>query len=175
MRVRPYSPDDAGAIASILNHEIEYGVAHFGSEPTTGEAVHAELAALPARYPSFVAEDDSGVLGFCKSSPWKLRGAYAWSVETSVYVRAGAHGRGVGKALYGELFAALRGLGYRTAIGGITLPNDASVALHEAMGMRPAARLPHMGFKHGAWHDVGYWAVDLNPSMAGAAPAPFGG
>ncbi|MFI4897552.1 MAG: GNAT family N-acetyltransferase [Phycisphaerales bacterium JB059] len=174
MRVRPYTPDDAGAIASILNHEIEHGVAHFGAEPKSTEDVRAELDAMPPRYPAFVAADESEVLGFCRSSPWKRRGAYAWSVETTVYVRAAAQGRGVGKALYTELFGALRSLGYRTAIGGITLPNDASVALHESMGMRQVAQLPNIGFKHAAWRDVGYWAMDLNPSMAGASPKPPG-
>lgn len=171
MRIRRVSPEDYGAIAGILTHEILHGVAHFGASPATAESVGADFGRLDLeRYPAFVAVDGSGVLGFCKSAPWQAREAYAWSVEVTVYVRADARGRGVGKTLYRELLPRLRGLGYRNAIGGITQPNPASVALHESFGMKRVALYPSIGFKHGAWHDVGYWRVDLNPRLSEEEP-----
>lgn len=171
MRTRPVEPGDSAAIADILTDEILHGVAHFGTTPATPERVRADFDRHdPARYPAFVAVDDSGVLGFCKSAPWQTREAYAWSVEISVYVRSDARGRGVGKALYAELIPALRRLGYRNAIGGITQPNPASVALHESFGMERVALYPSIGYKHGAWRDVGYWLLDLNPDLGDREP-----
>jgi len=171
MRVRPYAPEDCPAIAAILNHEITHGVAHFGTTQTSAEIVRADFDKLDRnRYPAFTAVEEGEVLGFCKSAPWQSREAYSWSVEITVYVRADSRGKRVGSALYAELIPALRALDYRNAIGGITQPNDASVALHESFGMTRAALYPSIGYKHGAWHDVGYWRVDLNPSLADLEP-----
>ena len=175
MRIRPVTPDDHAPIAAILTHEILHGVAHFGATPATAESVRADFERLdPARSPALVADDDTGVLGFCKSAPWQAREAYAWSVEITVYVREDARARGVGKALYATLIPRLRDLGYRNAIGGITQPNPASVALHESFGMTRVALYPAVGFKHGAWRDVGYWRLDLNPHLADTPPPPPG-
>ena len=175
MHVRPIAPEDFAPIADILTHEIRHGVAHFGASPATAASVRDDFAKLDLNtHPAFTAHDPSGLLGFCKSAPWQRREAYAWSVEVTVYVRADARGRGVGRALYAELFPRLRALGYRNAIGGITQPNPASVALHESFGMERVALYPSIGYKHGAWHDVGYWRVDLNPHLGEIEPPPPG-
>jgi len=171
MRVRPCEPEDCPAIAAILNHEIRCGVSHFGTTPTSAETVRAEFDKLDrSRYPAFTADDEGEILGFCKSAPWQTREAYSWSVEITVYVRADSRGRGIGRSLYAELIPALRALGYRNAIGGITQPNPASVTLHESIGMTRVALYPSIGYKHGAWHDVGYWRADLNPQLADHEP-----
>jgi len=157
------------AMCELVNREIEGGVAHFGLEPVGVEAMRAELAVADARHPWLVAIDPGGrILGFARASPWKSRGAYAWTVEIGVYVAPDAQGRGIGRALYERLFAALAAGGARTVLAGITLPNPASVRLHEAFGMRHVGTLPRVGWKRGAWHDVGYWARHLGE---GAPPA----
>ena len=114
-----------------------------------------------ARYPWVVAAAGADVVGFARASPWKSRGAYAWTVEMGVYVCAAARGAGVGRALYDALVPMLREAGFHTALAGIALPNDASVRLHESIGMRAAGVLPSVGYKLGAWRDVGYWAMRL--------------
>lgn len=104
-----------------------------------------------------MAVRDGDVIGYAYASKWKGRCAYRFAVETSVYVDSSARGAGVGTVLYEALFAALRGRGIHAAIGGIALPNEASIALHERFGMKKVAHFEQVGFKFGRWIDVGYW------------------
>ncbi len=175
MLIRPVEPRDHQAITDILNHEIVTGVAHFATEPLTLAQVGEHFAAEQDRYPWYAAEVDGRAIGFCKSGPWKPRGAYAWAVEISVYVRPDHHGKGIGRALYDALVPDLRARGFRTMIAGATMPNPASERLHLAIGMTQAARFPANGFKHGRWHDVVYWSMDLHPVADDEAlPTPLG-
>lgn len=98
--------------------------------------------------------------GFAKASPHKARGAYAWAADVSVYVTK--PGRGLGRRLYEVLLETMRAQGFVTLVAGIALPNDASVGLHEAFGFRRCGTFSKVGFKHGAWRDVGYWQLQLN-------------
>lgn len=103
----------------------------------------------------------SAILAFAKSSPWKGRCAYHWTAETSVYVHADHHGRGVGRSLYERLISIMRAQGWRTLLGGITQPNEPSIRLHEACGFRKVALLERVGWKFDRWWDVGYWELHL--------------
>lgn len=150
---------DLEAMVALLNREIAGGVAHFGSQPLQLEAFRAQWHDLRGRFPWRIARLGDTPCGFAKSSPWKARDGYNWTAEISVYVAPAAQGRRVGTYLYEALFPALQRAGYRTLLAGIVLPNPASVALHEAMGMVHAGTLPRNGFKRGAWHDVGYWTL----------------
>ena len=98
------------------------------------------------------------------------RAAYRWIAETAIYVAPSARRRGVARAVYTELLARMRRFGYRGAIGGIALPNPASIALHEELGFRHVAHFPNAGFKFDRWHDLGFWRLDLEPWPG--APAP---
>jgi phosphinothricin acetyltransferase len=114
------------------------------------------------------------VVGYAYASPHRDRAAYQWSVDVTVYVSPRAHRTGTGRRLYGLLLAILRQQGYHQAFGGITLPNTASVGLHEAMGFTPVGVYRRVGFKLGAWRDVGWWGVELGPPpSAPAPPRPF--
>ena len=95
------------------------------------------------------------------ASPWKGRCAYDWSAEVTVYVHHEHHHKGVGAALYVRLFEILRSQGYRTVLAGITQPNEPSVRLHERMGMTKVGHMTRVGWKFQAWHDVGYWQLEL--------------
>jgi phosphinothricin acetyltransferase len=109
-----------------------------------------------------VAEEEDSIVGYAYANPWKQqRTAYRFSVEITVYVKQGCVKRGVGSALYTRLFELLRERGIHSVIGGIAQPNDASIALHEKMGLSKVAHFREVGFKHGRWVDVGYWQLTL--------------
>lgn len=121
------------------------------------EEMSAGLGRSPA-HPWVSAEVDDVLVGFAKASTWRSRAAYAQTAEVAVYVEDGARGRGVGRALYVALLDELARLGYHLAVGGITLPNEASVRLHEAVGFEHVGTFRECGRKFDAWHDVGFWA-----------------
>ena len=122
-----------------------------------------------------VAERDGVVVGYAHASLHRARPAYRWSVEVSVYLAPAERGRGTGRALYQVLLGQVRDLGYVTAFAGVTLPNPASVALHERLGFRPVGIFEAVGFKHGRWHDVGWWRLPLvdPPPEHPADPRPW--
>jgi L-amino acid N-acyltransferase YncA len=175
--VRPATEGDVAATLALVNAEIAGGVAHFGIQAITLDDALAQHRAQAERYPCLVAVDERGeLLGFARAGPWKTREAYAWTVELGVYVAPAAQGRGVARELYAQLLPELEARGFRTLIAGIALPNPACVKLHEALGFEPAGVLPRVGFKHGAWRDVGYWALHLGEgspaSLAGGLTRP---
>jgi phosphinothricin acetyltransferase len=152
---------DLPAILDISNHYALTSPANFAVEPEPLDAWRDSWTRTHETHPWLVAVADGTVLGFAKASPWKGRCAYDHAAETSVYLHPEHLGHGLGRRLYETLFAMIEQQGYRIAIGGITLPNPASVALHEAMGMRRAALFERIGWKFGRWHDVGYWQREL--------------
>ncbi len=157
-RIRRATAADAAAIAALYNHYILHSTATFEEQPVDAEEMARRLATVEAAgLPWLIREDESRVVGYAYATPWRPRSAYRFSVEITVYVANGASGAGHGRALYDELFAQLRALGLHAVLGGITLPNEASIALHEAMGMVKVAHLPQVGFKFDRWLDVGYW------------------
>jgi L-amino acid N-acyltransferase YncA len=156
--IRPATAADAEPIARIYNHYVLRTIVTFEEEPvTTLDMAQRIEETLAAGLPWLVAEDAGHVLGFAYASKWKGRCAYRHSVEVTVYLDANAIGRGHGSHLYESLFAALRGKSLHVAIGGIALPNPASIALHERFGMQKIAHFREVGYKFGRWIDVGYW------------------
>lgn len=125
----------------------------------------------PPCLPWLVADDpDGGVIGYAYAAKHRERAAYRWSVDCSVYITAKAQRRGVGRLLYGELLPVLRGLGYFRVFAGIALPNPPSVGLHESVGFKPVGVYRRVGYKYGAWHDVGWWQLSLRDVDASAGP-----
>jgi phosphinothricin acetyltransferase len=110
------------------------------------------------------------VVGYAYASRHHQRASYRWSVDVTVYISAAHHRRGVGRSLYLRLFSLLERQGFYEACAGITLPNDASVALHESMGFVPIGVYRDIAFKHGQWRDVGWWQKTLREHAAGVAP-----
>lgn len=162
---------DAEPIAALLHDEIEHGVAHLGTEPETEHAVAARFERDRNSYPWLITEDGTGAfLGFANASAWNTRGAYAWCVQVSVYLTAGARGQGTGRALYDRLFAILEAQGYRSIVAGVSMPNEASDRLHRSMGMRVVGEHGRIGRKFGRWIDVRYYEKLLGDP--GDAPEP---
>ena len=115
-----------------------------------------------AKLPWLLAEANGQVLGYAYASKWKGRCAYRHSVESTVYLDHGKIGQGIGKPLYTTLIDALRACSMHAVIGGVALPNDASIALHERMGFEKVAHFRQVGFKQDRWIDVGYWQLLLH-------------
>jgi phosphinothricin acetyltransferase len=134
------------------------------------------IASTLAQLPWLVSEDAAGqVNGYAYASRYRERAAYQWAVETTVYLREDARGQGLGKALYAVLFDQLARLGYFQAFAGIALPNAASVALHESVGFQAIGIFRSVGFKFGAWRDVGWWQRSLQLPSNPSQPRRFGG
>jgi phosphinothricin acetyltransferase len=136
--------------------------------PDESEIAH-RIASYAERYPWLVFESHHDILGYAYASSHRARQAYQWCVEVSVYIDSAAHRRGLGRALYLALFHVLREQGYVNAYAGITLPNAASVALHEAVGFAPVGVYPRIGFKFNRWHDVLWLHLRLRED---ATPVP---
>lgn len=160
VRIRSATPDDAGAIAGIYNHYVTNAVATFEEEPVPATDMARRIEDIAAfSLPWLVAESAGGIAGYAYASKWKGRCAYRFSVESTVYVDAATIGRGIGLLLYTALMERLREGNLHSIIGGIALPNEASVRLHEKLGFRQVAHFHDVGFKFGRWVDVGYWQL----------------
>jgi phosphinothricin acetyltransferase len=172
--IRCASEADGEAIAAIYRPAVLDTVISFEMQAPDGAAMAARVAATLPRWPWLVSERDGRVTGYAYAGRHRDRDAYQWCVEVSVYIAADARRAGTARALYGTLFELLRAQGYVNAYAGITLPNAASVGLHEALGFVPIGTYPRIGFKFGAWHDVGWWVLMLaEHGPAPRAPTPF--
>jgi L-amino acid N-acyltransferase YncA len=175
MLIRAANPArDAEAIADIYAPYVADTVISFEYDAPTASEMAVRIDQLTKSHAWLVAEDDGAIIGYAYGCPHRERAAYQWSTEVSVYVDPRHQRRGAGRALYEELLAVLADQGYRIALGGIALPNDASVALHEACGFKPVGVYRGIGFKHGTWWDVGWWALDLASNAGEAQPAAPG-
>ncbi len=163
---------DAAACVAIYAPHVEAGAASFEEEPPDVTQFGERIANVLLTYPWLVAERDGEVLGFAYACPHRARPAYRWAVEVSVYVATAEHGRGHGRALYAELMDRLREQRFQIACAGITLPNEASVALHESVGFDPVGVYRRIGWKDGAWRDVGWWQLELAPAGEGRPAEP---
>jgi len=162
MQIRDAVADDAKAIAAIYNPFIANTTISFEEEPVSDAAMAQRIADVQAGgLPWLVAERDGKVAGYAYATKWRVRHAYRFSVESSVYLAPECAGQGLGTALYVALLEQLRARGCHLVIGGIALPNEASVALHERMGYEKVAHFREVGFKFGRWLDVGYWQKTL--------------
>jgi phosphinothricin acetyltransferase len=160
--IRQAEASDAAMIASIYNHYVTETVVTFDEQPISeAEMARRVEEVQAASLPWLVAQHHDRVVGYAYASPWKRRAAYRFSVEITVYLDPNHCGRGLGSKLYGELFPILQNGPTHAVIGGIALPNDASVALHEKFGMRRVAVFEEVGFKFNRWVDVGYWQRTL--------------
>ena len=168
--IRVATGADAGDIAAIYAPVVRESAASFETVPPSEAEMAARIDQTEERCPWLVYSRDGAVAGYAYASPYRVRVAYQWSVEVTVYVGSDARRQGVGRRLYGALFAVLAHQGFRNVYAGITLPNKSSVALHRAVGFRPVGVYEQVGWKMDRWHDVGWWQRSIGEH--GAAPDP---
>jgi phosphinothricin acetyltransferase len=158
MIVRPAAATDAAQIADIYNHYILTSEATFEVQQIDpGEMLRRMEESRLGSYPFLVCQGESEIFGYAYANRYKPRRAYKHSVEVSVYIKDGFGGRNIGTLLYEQLFIDIKKGGFHAIIAGISLPNDASIRLHERFGMEKVAHFREVGFKFGRWIDVGYW------------------
>jgi L-amino acid N-acyltransferase YncA len=156
--IRSATRADAPALTEIYNHYVLETTVTFEETPVSADTMRTRVQGVTeASLPWLVLEADGALLGYAYATQWRERSAYRFSAESTVYLRHDAGGRGYGTALYDALLTALASRGVHAVMGGIVLPNAASVALHEKVGMRQVAHFREVGYKFGRWLDVGYW------------------
>ncbi len=184
VRIRLAAAGDAAPARSIYGAVIESSATSFELVVPSLDEMAVRIVERQPAHPWLVAEvaaakgesdgdgDGRAIAGYAYAGRFSGRPAYDWSVETSIYLAESARGRGIGRALYQALLAVLVAQGYRQAMAGIALPNPASVRLHESVGFAPVGVYRAVGWKLGAWHDVGWWQRGLASSAIGAPQAP---
>jgi phosphinothricin acetyltransferase len=161
---------DAAAVAGLYRPYVESTPISFETEPPDEHEMRRRIRETLPDYPWLLYESDGRIVGSAYATKHRVRAAYRWSVDTAIYVAPTHHRSGIGRRLYASLFAILAAQGFVNAYAGITLPNPPSVGLHEAVGFTPVGVYRKVGFKLGAWHDVGWWELALRERVAEPRP-----
>ncbi|MCX7746001.1 MAG: GNAT family N-acetyltransferase [Clostridia bacterium] len=160
--IRKVNLADSKAICDIYNYYISNTTITFEEAQVTQEEMNNRIKDISSKLPWIVYECDGVVVGYAYATIWKARSAYRYSAELSVYIDVNHKRRGIGSELYRYVIELLRDREFHSAIGGIALPNSASVRLHEKLGFKKVAHFEQIGFKQNTWIDVGYWQLFLN-------------
>lgn len=160
--IRSVTIEDSKQLIDIYNHYIENSTATFEEEPIDVIEMKKRIEEIIPKLPWIVYQKKGDILGYAYASPWKSRSAYRYSFEISIYIKFNSQRKGIGTKLYTELIKHLKILGAHSIIGGITLPNDSSIKLHEKFGFKKVAEFEEIGFKFGKWLNVGYWQLDID-------------
>ena len=169
VRIRFADESHAAAIADIYRPIVESTAISFETVPPGPEEMARRIVETTRDHPWLVCEVGGRVAGYAYATKHRVRSAYRWSVDTSVYVDEACRQGGVGRGLYASLFAILAAQGYFNAYAGIALPNAASVGLHEAVGFTKIGVYQRVGYKFGEWRDVGWWQLELRAHEASPA------
>ena len=161
--IRLVTHKDAAAIAEIYRPFVESTAISFETEPPDEREIKQRIDGILPAYPWLVCEQAGRLAGYAYASRHRARAAYQWSVDVSVYVHPEFQRRGIGRGLYVSLVQILRAQGFYNAYAGVSLPNAGSVGLHESIGFQPIGVYRNVGYKQGAWHDVGWWELALQP------------
>jgi L-amino acid N-acyltransferase YncA len=165
------SERDAAACAAIYTPYVRDTPISLEEKPPTTQELAERIETTTRTHPWLVVEDETELIGYAYATRHRERACYRWASDVTVYVAPQSQRRGVGRALYQALFEALAHQGFRIACAGITLPNRASVGLHEALGFQPVGVYRNIGWKLGAWHDVGWWQLELARGGGEGPPA----
>lgn len=165
---------DGAECARVYEPAVQDGVASLEETAPSAAEMGTRIESVSSCYPWLVAELDGELAGYAYATQHRTRAAYRWAADTSVYVSPAHHRRGVGRALYATLLPLLVRQGFYIACAGITLPNDASVGLHESFGYLPVGSYERIGFKFGRWWPVGWWRLQLREQTDGPTPGEPG-
>ena len=159
--IRPVKAGDDEAIAAIYNPFVAETTVTFEEEAVSAAQIRERIGHTTATHPYLVLEEEGRVAGYAYASAFRARPAYRFTAETTIYLAAGATGRGQGARLYRALLDMLKKEDFHTALGIIALPNEASVRLHQKLGFEKIGQIAQVGFKFGRWIDTGYWQLHL--------------
>jgi phosphinothricin acetyltransferase len=156
------SQRDAAACAEIYAPYVRDTPISLEDRAPSAQEIAARIETTTQTHPWLVAQDREELIGYAYATRHRERACYRWATDVAVYVAPQSQRRGVGRALYETLFTLLTDQGFQMACAGITLPNQASVGLHESLGFQPVGVYKKIGRKFGAWHDVGWWQRPLS-------------
>ena len=150
------------SLVEIYNYYVQNTIVTFDTEPLTFEVFKEKVERISKTFPFIVFEENNEILGYAYGSKWRQKSAYNHTVESTVYVKQNANGKQIGTKLYTELLKQLKQQKYHTVIGGLTLPNEASIKLHEKFGFQEVAHFKQVGYKFNKWLDVGFWQLTFD-------------
>ena len=169
--IRLANPDtDSEQVAAIYYPYVINTAITFDTEPIEGRSFHEKITKSMAIYPWLVFEHEREIMGYAHGSQFRDKEAFKWAVETTIYVKESAHGLGIGKSLYQTLINCLRLQNFSLCIGVITMPNPASIYMHENLGFKKGMLIKKAGYKLGKWHDVGIWSAGIYDHNNNPAP-----
>lgn len=157
--IRKVTIEDAQQLVDIYNHYVLNTVVTFDDLPFTVDAFKDKIESIYKIYPFFVFEEDNKILGYAYANKWREKPAYKFTVESTVYLHHEAFGKKIGTTLYTALLKQLKEQHYHVVVGGLTLPNEASVKLHEKFGFKQVSHFKEVGLKFNRWLDVGFWQL----------------
>ncbi|PHR70194.1 MAG: phosphinothricin acetyltransferase [Lutibacter sp.] len=157
--IRDFHIDDIEQLVEIYNYYIENTVITFDKNPCSVDDFEQKIKPIYKKYPFIVFEENNEILGYAYGSSWRPKPSYKFTVESTIYLNSDAQGKGIGTKLYTELLKQLKQQNFHTIIGGLTLPNAASIKLHEKLGFKKVAHFKQVGRKFDEWLDVGFWQL----------------
>lgn len=160
--IRPVNINDAQELLEMYNYYVINTTVNFDIEPLSLKTFTDKLNIITADYPFIVLEENNEILGYAYGSRFRPRAAYNYVAESTVYVKHTAHGKQIGSKLYAELIKLLKETDLHTVLGVLTIPNEASIKLHEKFGFEQVANLKEVGLKFGEWQNVGIWQLKLD-------------
>lgn len=159
--IRAFRLEDIEQLVEIYNYYIENTVITFDRIAFTTDDFNRKIKSIYKKYPFIVLEENNEILGFAYGSSWRTKPSYKHTAESTIYLKNGVLGKGIGTTLYTELLKQLKQQNFHTIIGGLTLPNDASIKIHEKLGFKKVAHFKEVGRKFNQWHDVAFWQHTL--------------
>lgn len=159
--IRPVKITDAKQLVDIYNYYVVNSIVTFDEIPFSENDFKDRINTISSKYPFIVFEEDDYILGYAYANMFRQKPAYNHTVETTIYLKNDVQGKAIGTKLYSELLNELKEQKYHAIIGGLTLPNEASVKLHEKLGFKQVAHFKEVGFKFNKWLDVGFWELIL--------------
>lgn len=162
--IRKFELKDTSQIVEIYNYYVLNTIITFDKVSFSVEEYASKIKNISAKFPCIIFEEENEILGYAYASSWRAKPSYNQTVESTVYVKNGIHGKKIGSLLYTELLKQLKELDYHSIIGGISLPNDPSIKFHENFGFEKVAHFKEVGKKFGKWVDVGFWQLNFKKS-----------
>jgi len=159
--IRKVRIEDAQQLVDIYNYYVLNSIVTFDDIPFDHSFFEDKINTISSQYPFYIFEENNEILGYAYANKWRLKPAYKHTIETTIYLKPSATGKQIGTKLYTYLVSELKKQNYHAIIGGLSLPNDASIKLHENLGFKKVAHYNEVGRKFNKWVDVAFWQLNF--------------